>query len=101
MQRLQGASWPGNVRELENTLERLVALSHEGELDLSLLKEHAGHVQGGLGLRERVDAYERGLIMEALRTSGGNQSEAARRLQVPRVTLHDKLRKYGLVEGDV
>lgn len=101
MQRLQGASWPGNVRELENTLERLVALSHEGELDLSLLGEHAGHVQGGLGLRERVDAYERGLIMEALRASGGNQSEAARRLQVPRVTLHDKLRKYGLVEGDV
>lgn len=53
-----------------------------------------------LGLKERVEAYERGLIVEALRASGGNHSEAARQLQLPRVTLHDKLRKYGLADKE-
>ena len=53
-----------------------------------------------LGLRQRVEAYERGLIVEALRAARGNRSEAARRPGVSRVTLHDKLRKYGLVGGD-
>ena len=96
--RLLGRPWPGNVRELENTIERLVALSPEGELDLSLLD------QGGLpdesstvfGLRERVEAYERGLLVEALRGCRGNRSEAARRLGLSRATLHDKLKKYGI-----
>jgi two-component system response regulator HydG len=105
------------VRELENTLESLVALSSEGELDLGLLPALEGApapvapVPGpasegapaaptegapGAGLKERVEAYERGLILDALRLAGGNRSEAARRLGIGRATLHDKLRKYGL-----
>ena len=47
-----------------------------------------------------MEAYERGLIVDALRAAHGNRSEAARRLGVSRVTLHDKLRKYGLGGGD-
>jgi transcriptional regulator of acetoin/glycerol metabolism len=48
-----------------------------------------------------VQAYERGRVVEALRGAGGNRSEAARRLGVSRVTLHDKLRRYGLgADGD-
>jgi two-component system response regulator HydG len=117
-ERLLAWPWPGNVRELENTLESLVALSNEGELDLELLpgsessspavarpsvagpgvEEHAREQDGaaGVGLKERVEAYERGLILDALRLSEGNRSEAARRLGIGRATLHDKLRKYGL-----
>jgi DNA-binding NtrC family response regulator len=116
-ERLLAWPWPGNVRELENTLESLVALSNEGELDLGLLPtpepsatlaagtsaaepvaKEPGHEdgRGGMGLKERVEAYERGLILDALRLSGGNRSEAARRLGIGRATLHDKLRKYGL-----
>jgi transcriptional regulator with GAF, ATPase, and Fis domain len=55
-------------------------------------------VGGGRGptLREQVEAFERGLIARALDATAGNQSEAARRLGVSRVTLIDKLRKYGL-----
>ena len=49
-----------------------------------------------LPLKERVQAYERGLVLEALRAARGNRSEAARRLGVSRVTRHDKLRRYGL-----
>ncbi len=97
VERLLAWSWPGNVRELENAVESLVALSQDGELDLGLLPgpEGAGQAQA-LGLRERVDAFERGLIVEAMRAAGGNQTEAARALGVPRVTLHDKLKKHGI-----
>jgi DNA-binding protein Fis len=42
-----------------------------------------------------VAAFERGLIVAALDTAKGNQSEAARLLEIGRATLQDKLRKYG------
>jgi two-component system response regulator HydG len=103
--RLLGRTWPGNVRELENTLERLVALSPDGQLDLSLLESPTQPDQSvtPFGLRERVEAYERGLLVEALRLCRGNRSEAARRLELSRATLHDKLKKYGIggSDGDV
>jgi two-component system, NtrC family, response regulator HydG len=93
--RLQGAEYRGNVRELENTVERMVALSPGG-----LLEEDGIELKGGQpvddGLRERVEAYERGLILQELQRCGGNRSEAARRLKIGRVTLLDKLRKYGI-----
>jgi two-component system, NtrC family, response regulator HydG len=99
--RLAGHAWPGNVRELENAIESLVALSPPEGLDLSLLPGGGAAAAEGppLALKERVQAYERGLVVEALRAARGNRSEAARRLGVSRVTLHDKLRRYGL--GDV
>ncbi|MCP3103901.1 sigma-54 dependent transcriptional regulator [Myxococcus sp. K15C18031901] len=105
LERLMAWPWPGNVRELENTLESLVALSTEGVLDLALLPGQAAPPVGAaamvedtspLGLKERVEAYERGLVLDALRIEGGNRSGAARRLGIGRATLHDKLRKYGL-----
>jgi DNA-binding NtrC family response regulator len=101
VQRLAGQAWPGNVRELEHVVERLVALSPPEGLDLSLLAGAAtGPEREVLPLRERVQAYERGLVVEALREARGNRSEAARRLGVSRVTLHDKLRRYGLGDGE-
>jgi DNA-binding NtrC family response regulator len=99
--RLAGQPWPGNVRELEHAIERLVALSPQGGLDLSLLPgAGADGARGPLPLKERVQAYERGLVVEALREARGNRSEAARRLGISRVTLHDKLRRYGLGDDD-
>jgi two-component system response regulator HydG len=99
--RLFGRPWPGNVRELENAIERLVALSPDGALDLSLLDQDAksDEAPAVFGLRERVEAYERGLVLEALRTCRGNRSEAARRLGLSRATLHDKLKKHGIASG--
>jgi len=103
--RLAAHPWPGNVRELENALEGLVALSPPEGLDLSLLPggsaATAAEAHGPMSLKQRVEAYERGLVVDALRAARGNRSEAARRLGVSRVTLHDKLRKYGLgSDGD-
>jgi DNA-binding NtrC family response regulator len=98
---LAARPWPGNVRELENAVESLVALSPPEGLDPALLPAPAGGAGGPpLGLRQRVEAYERGLLVEALRAARGNRSEAARLLGLPRVTLHDKLAKHGLARGD-
>jgi DNA-binding NtrC family response regulator len=100
--RLAGHTWPGNVRELENAMERLVALSPAEGLDLSLLGTGGAATaeRAPLPLKERVGAYERGLLVEALRETRGNRTEAARRLGISRVTLHDKLRRYALGEND-
>jgi two-component system, NtrC family, response regulator HydG len=102
--RLAAWHWPGNVRELEHAIETLVALSQDGELDLSLVPPGspaaAAPSEPPMALRARVEAYERGLVLEALRAAGGHRTEAARRLGISRVTLHDKLRKYGLARGD-
>jgi two-component system response regulator HydG len=100
--RLAAHPWPGNVRELEHAMESLVALSPEGALDLALLPG-LGQMAAGpppLSLKQRVEAYERGLVVEALRASRGNRTEAARTLGISRVTLHDKLKKYGLAAGE-
>jgi len=95
--RLRAWHWPGNVRELEHAIERMVALSPDGALDLALVPgAAAASAPAELDLKSRVDAFERGLVVEALRAAGGNRSEAARRLAIARVTLYEKLAKYGL-----
>ena len=118
---LVAAPWPGNVRQLENTIARLAALATGATLTLADLTGHgmpadssdrleaapaaspgapaddgAGTDDDGPSLREQVEAFERGVIVRALAAAGGNQSEAARRLGTSRVTLIDKLKKYGL-----
>ena len=117
------ADWPGNVRQLENTIARLAALSAGGLIGLADYQSAGGgpplaatpsvafeahdagdeHASGtlpdarnGPSLKEQVEAFERGLVARALDGTGGNQSEAARRLGVSRVTLIDKMKKYGL-----
>ena len=100
--RLLGHRWPGNVRELENAIESLVALSLDGDLDLSLLPGPIVPGAGAAGrratLKDRMEAYERGLIATALQETRGNRTEAAKNLGVSRATFHEKLRKYRLGE---
>ena len=63
-----------------------------------------GHANGngangngrGPSFREQVEAFERTLLRNALAAAGGNQSETARRLQLNRASLYDKLKKYGM-----
>jgi len=95
---LSARDWPGNVRELENAIARMLALSDDGALDvdaLALLGEPA-RSPSQEGLRAQVAAFERALLARVLDECDGNQSEAARRLGVTRVTLLDKLRRHGL-----
>jgi len=56
------------------------------------------HTRGPrMTLRDLVGAYERRLIEEALRATGGNQRRAARALGVLPTTLHEKMKRLGLV----
>ncbi|MBI5501695.1 MAG: sigma-54-dependent Fis family transcriptional regulator [Deltaproteobacteria bacterium] len=98
LERLRAASWPGNVRELEHAVERLVALADGPEIDADPFASGAEGLgdDAAPGLRERVGRFERGLIREELERCGGNQSEAARRLGIGRVTLLEKMRRHGL-----
>ena len=95
--KLASDHYSGNVRQLENRIERMVALSNNGVIDHELLDESFDQSQDeGLGLKQRVEAFERGLIIKAMRQCKGNRSEAARRLAIGRVTLLDKIKKYKL-----
>lgn len=100
---LRGAEWPGNVRQLENAIARMVAMSAGGEIGADAFSSETARpagaeplLQGGLSLKEQVDAFERSLIAQALAAASGNQSEAARRMGMSRSALLDRLKKYGL-----
>jgi two-component system response regulator AtoC len=90
------------VRELENTIARLVALSRGGEIGVDALGTDTGGelataASDDQPLRERVGEFERRLIARALESCDGNQSAAARELGVSRVTLIDKMKRYGIL----
>ena len=88
------------ISELENAVEMLVALSQDGALDAELLGNLGPDpARPTLTLAQRMDAYERGVLVEALRGANGNKSEAARALGVGRVTLYEKLKKHGIGDG--
>jgi two-component system response regulator HydG len=74
--------WPGNIRELENAIERAMVVAQEPEIreeDFAL----------------RLDDMERAHILAVLEDCKGNQTVAAEVLDIDRVTLHNKLKRYG------
>jgi two-component system response regulator AtoC len=103
---LERQPWPGNVRQLENMIARCIALATTKVVGLEPLQvphdsdepSDASMPAAGPSFREQVEAFERNLIKQAIHASGGNQSETARRLQLNRATLYDKLKKYGLTK---
>ena len=88
--------WPGNVRELENAIARLLALSTGGVLDVDALARPSDVASVDSPLREQVSAFERAILQRTLEAASWNQSEAARRLSITRVTLIDKMKRHGL-----
>jgi two-component system response regulator HydG len=112
MDRLLRYPWPGNVRELMNTVERGVVLSRGDYIDdvepaLPLAGQAANRSETPpqaaaaalpASLRSSsLDEVERDTILRTLAEAGHNKSEAARRLGITRRTLHQKLRKYGMM----
>jgi two-component system, NtrC family, response regulator HydG len=83
----------GNVRELENAVERAMVVAQEPELREQdfIFKQSNGAAPGGRSL----DEVERAHILRVLQECGGNQSRAAEVLDIDRVTLHHKLKRYG------
>ncbi|MGE5174642.1 MAG: sigma-54-dependent transcriptional regulator [Betaproteobacteria bacterium] len=100
-------NYPGNVRELENIIERAVVLSKRGIITVADLPIHihtaagddkfpAQELKGSLN--ETLDTVERGLILEALKESGGIQTRAAEKLGISERVLRYKLKKYKIKE---
>ena len=88
-------AWPGNVRELKNVADRFVlGLAGDG------LDPAARHTAGGMSLSEQTDRFERHVVEEALKRHGGQVAAVSDALGLPRKTLYDKLRKYGLTPDE-
>jgi two-component system NtrC family response regulator len=91
--------WPGNVRELQNRIRRAVVVAEGAHIecaDLDLATQVAGHQT----LKQARDAAEAALIKEALARRGYNITKTAQDLDVSRPTLHDLLKKHGIVIPD-
>jgi len=101
--RLLAHPWPGNVRELRNAMERAAALARRDvlvEADLAFLAATPGAAAGSDWLAgdlpTAVARLETAMIKRALEATGGNRTEAARRLNIHRQLLYEKLKRYGL-----
>jgi transcriptional regulator with PAS, ATPase and Fis domain len=88
--------WPGNVRELQNAIERAVVVGRNDVVraeDLPLRVTQAKAAGPGPG---SLAEAERAHVQSALDASGWNITRAARVLDVDRVTLYNKIKKYDL-----
>jgi len=100
MNQLQQQPWPGNVRELENAVERAMVVAQEPMLrdqDFVFRQTIVNGSNGGKTLEE----VERAYILRVLDECGQNQSRAAEKLGIDRVTLHHKLKRYGWTRSQV
>ncbi len=92
--------WPGNIRQMENKVSRLAAMlsiTNEGslvELARSFFEENSE--EETKTLFEKVEAFEKKLLMEALVSSDGNKSNAARMLSIHESTFRAKMKRYSL-----
>ena len=87
--------WPGNIRELKNTIERAKALFPSEVLD----KEKAQSILERLETKYKKEKeplwlLEKNSIIQALKTYKGNQSKVSELLDIPRSSLHDKIKLY-------
>jgi DNA-binding NtrC family response regulator len=102
-------NWPGNVRELENVLGHACMMAMGDTVDLqdlpAYMRSPVGQDESHEALAPSADAgstlaeQERLLIIRALETAGGNQSQAARILRIGRDALRYKLKKHNLETG--
>jgi two-component system, NtrC family, response regulator HydG len=95
MNQLQQQSWLGNVRELENAVERAMVVGQEPELREQDFIFKLQNTSGFSGLSKTLEDMERAHILRVVEECGGNQSHAADILDIDRVTLYHKLKKYG------
>jgi len=109
--RMVSYHWPGNIRELENMMERTMLFCESPEIGVSDLPPEIGGLPaaalpaaaagaGAASLKEAVRAeterVERELIQKALDETGGNVTQAARKLKISRKSLQTKMKELGL-----
>jgi len=118
LDRLVGHNWPGNIRELENVLERTILFCEgprirasdlppdvgmtpgSGPIVVGVAEERSIPTDGSLKdiVRAETERVERELIVRALEETGGNVTQAARKLKISRKSLQNKMKEFGLRE---
>jgi len=105
---LERYSWPGNVRELEHTIERAVALESTSSIQPERLPEKITNYnpyrvadamefpEEGINLTAHLDQLEKTYVLEALRRTNGNQTNAADLLKMSVRSLRHLLDKHGV-----
>jgi DNA-binding NtrC family response regulator len=112
MRAMRAYGWPGNVRELENAIERAVVMCRSdvilpGDLPRAVVNTSETVVSRNVLLdlpfadakKRIVDNFEREYMVELLRRSGGNVSEAARQAGLDRSNFRRVLKKHGVAGG--
>ena len=98
---LMAYHFPGNVRELENAIERAVLVCdsnviHSHHLPPTLQTAEVSGTVTNLTFKSAVEAFERGLIQDTLKSTRGNMAKAARQLDSTERILAYKIRNYGI-----
>ncbi|MGP0017304.1 MAG: sigma-54-dependent transcriptional regulator [Candidatus Sulfotelmatobacter sp.] len=103
---MQRHPWPGNVRELRNMVERLMLLATDGQVDLATVQMALPKISSGAGaapvalgsgaLADRVQSFEREVILAELKSSHQNVSLAAKTLGLERSHLYKKAEQLGI-----
>jgi two-component system response regulator PilR (NtrC family) len=108
MRLLEAYSWPGNVRELEHTIERAVALERTELIEPERLPEQITNYSQtrisselqlpdeGINLTAHLDQLEKTYLLEALKRTDGNQTNAADLLKISVRSLRHLLDKHGI-----
>ena len=106
MQALQSYAWPGNVRELRNVVERLMLLASSEEVDAGLVnailtpstasRAGAAVSQGSGALAQRVEEFEREVILAELKRANFHMTNAAKALGLERSHLYKKAEQLGI-----
>jgi len=107
MQMLTAYNWPGNVRELENAVEA-AAIIAQNTIEPRHLPAAIANTMGrtthkkletftqSLNLDERIQELEKGMIIDALKKSGGIQKRAAAYLNIKERSLWHRIKKYDI-----
>ncbi len=93
VKRLEEYDFPGNVRELENMIERAIVVGNGKEIRLKDLPIEKDLISES---SDSLQDLEKKYILQTLQKYSWNISRSARALKVDRVTLYNKIRKYGL-----
>jgi DNA-binding NtrC family response regulator len=95
MNLLMDYHWPGNVRELENVIERALVIG-QGTIVVPEDLPFGRGLPSGVELPDSLREMEQLHIERILEKTGWNISQTARRLEIDRQTLYNKIQKYGL-----
>ena len=101
IEELQAYQWPGNVRELRNVVERLMLLSENGRIEgrsveMALPSTAPASTPGAGTLAERVEAFERELLLAELKGHKYHMTETAKALGLERSHLYKKCQQLGV-----